>query len=82
MLHLAILLPSADIVDYQVVKATEGPKIVDEVISKSQFAEMKVAYPMVKEELTDFLNCCRLKNYEVMVFPGAALSSRKRTPKA
>jgi len=52
------------------VEATKGPKVTNEVISESQFDEkMKVAYPMAEEELIDFFNSCRLKNYEVMLHP-------------
>jgi len=29
----------------------------------------KVAYPKAEEELIDFLNMCKLNNYEVMFFP-------------
>jgi len=57
-----------NVVECQVVEATEGPKSADEVIYKSQFAEkMKMAYLMAEEELIDFLNHCRLKNSEVML---------------
>jgi hypothetical protein len=57
-------------VECQVVEANEGPKADNEVITESQFAKkIKVAYPMIEEELIDFLNRCRLKNYEVMLCP-------------
>jgi len=72
-----------DVVECQVVEATEGPKSVDEVISESRFVEkMKVAYPMAEEELIDFLNRCRLKNYEVCYAPDEVLCSTKMLLKA
>jgi len=49
------------------VEAIEGPKSADKVISESQFVEnLKLAYPMVEEELIDFFSRCRMKNSKVM----------------
>jgi len=60
----------AEIANCQLVEATEGTKIITEVIFDFQFSEkMKVAYPTAEEELIDFLNCCRLNNSEVMLCP-------------
>ena len=61
---------NADVAECQMVEATKGPKVTDEVISESQFVEkIKMAYHMAEEELIVFLNCCRLKNYEVIMCP-------------
>ena len=57
-----------DIVECQMVEVSGGPKSVDEVISESQFDEkVNVSYHMAEEELIDFLNRCKLKNFEVML---------------
>jgi len=52
------------------VEVSRSPKDADKIASKLQFDEKaKAAYPMVEEELIDFLNRCRLKNSEVMLCP-------------
>ena len=49
---------NVDVAECQMVESTKGPKVTDEVISESQFAEkINVAYPMAEEEFIDFLNC-------------------------
>jgi hypothetical protein len=59
-----------DDAECQMVEVSGGPKSVVEVMSESKFDEKeKVACHMVEEELIDFLNRCRLKNSEVMLFP-------------
>jgi hypothetical protein len=59
-----------DVAEYQMVEAYRGPKSAKEVIAESQFDEKaRVAYPMAEEELVNFLDRCRLKNFEVMLCP-------------
>lgn len=73
---------NADVAKCQVVETIEGPKADNEVITESKFAEkMKVAYPMAEEELIDFLNHCRLKNYGVMLCPWCCSVFDKETTK-
>jgi len=48
-----------DVVECQMVEVSRSPKVADEITPKLQFDEnAKAAYPMVKEELIDFLNRC------------------------
>ncbi|AES87910.2 hypothetical protein MTR_4g037440 [Medicago truncatula] len=59
-----------DVAQCHMVEVSRSPKDADEIISESLFHEKaKAAYPMAEEELIDFLNRCRLKNYEVMLCP-------------
>jgi len=72
-----------DVAECQMVEVSGGPKSVDEVISESQFDEKaKVAYPMVKEELVDFLTRCRLKDSEVMLCPRCSYVFDKEATKS
>jgi len=72
-----------DVVECKMVEVSGGPKSVDEVISKSQFDEKaKVAYPMAEEELIDFLNRCKLKNFEVMLCPRCSSVFNKEATKS
>ena len=64
------------------MEATESPKVDNELITESQFAEkMKVDYPMDEEKLIDFLNCSRLKNSKVMLCPRCSFVFDKEVTK-
>lgn len=70
------------VVDCQVVKATKGPKLANNVIYESRFSEkMKVVYPMEEEELIDFLHHCKLNKYEVMLCPTCSSVFDKKATK-
>jgi len=72
-----------DVAECQMVEVYGGPKSADEVILESRFDEMaKVAYLMVEEEMIDFLNCCRLKNSEVMLCPRCSSVFEKAATKS
>ncbi|KEH41296.1 hypothetical protein MTR_1g048120 [Medicago truncatula] len=52
------------------VDITKDTELVEETAREPQFdVKLKTTYPTVKKELIDFLNRCKLKNYEVMLFP-------------
>jgi len=59
-----------DVVKRQMEEFSGSPKDSDKIVSKPKFDEKeKAVYSMDEEELIDFLNRCRLKNYEVMWCP-------------
>lgn len=61
---------------------TEGPKVTTEVLSETEFEEkIKLAYPKAEEELMDFLNRCKLKNYEIMLCPKCSFVFHKEATK-
>lgn len=51
------------------VEATGIPDIEMEVSESSYTKKVKAAYPTTKEELVNFINCCKLKGLEVMLYP-------------
>jgi len=60
----------ADVVECQMVDITKHVEHVEETSQGPQFDEkLKTVYLTTEEELIDFLNRCRLKNYEVMLCP-------------
>jgi len=58
----------AEIAECHMVGITKDVEHIKEIVPEPQFDEtLKTAYHIAKEELIDFLNRCRLKNYEVML---------------
>jgi len=54
----------------QMVDIMKDAGYVEETVQEPQFDEkLKTSYPKTEEELIDFLNQCKLKNSEVMLYP-------------
>jgi hypothetical protein len=53
-----------------IVKDTEGHECNDARVTEEKYTEkIQVAYPKAEEELTDFLNICKIINFAVMLCP-------------
>jgi len=64
------------------VDITKDAGDVEETTPEPQFDEkLKAAYPTTEEELIDFLNRCRLKNFEVMFCPRCSVLFDKEATK-
>jgi hypothetical protein len=72
----------ADVAECQMVNITKDAGYIEETTLEPQFDEKsKAAYPTTEEELIDFLNRCRLKNYEVMLCPRCSVVFEKEATK-
>ena len=59
-----------EVAECQMVEVSGNSEDVGKITPKFQFDEKaKTTYPTTEEKLIDFLNCCRLKNFEVMLCP-------------
>jgi len=64
------------------VDITKEAEYVDEIAPEPQFDEkLKTAYPTSGEELIDFINRCKLKNSEVMLYPRCSVVFDKEATK-
>ena len=72
----------ADVAECQMVDITKDAEHVKEFAPHTQFDEkLKTTYPTTEEELIDFLNRCRLKNFEVMLCPKCSVVFDKEATK-
>jgi len=72
----------ADVAECQMVYITKYAGYAEETTLKPHFNEkLKSAYPTAEEELIDFFNRCRLKNYEVMLCPRCSVVFDKEATK-
>jgi len=72
----------AEVRECQMVDITKYAGHVEQIALEPQFDEkLKTAYPTSEEELIDFLNRCKLKNYEVMLCPKCSVVFDKEATK-
>jgi len=72
----------AEVAECQMMDITKNAELVKEIAPESQFDEKsKTAYASTEEELIDFLNRCRLKNFVVMLCPRCSVVFDKEATK-